>query len=120
MLALVADGQVDRIVVKSHERVPSEHMSVLSDLCNRRKTEIVVVRQYGKSLVDMADIELRRKKALRATNRNLEDAVKDMKKSWKDEKIVMLHHDLRRFYTLANGYKMQGNTNRKKFKPQKS
>jgi hypothetical protein len=55
MIALVADGQVDRIVVKSHERVPSAHMSVLSELCNKRKTEIVVVKQYGKSLVDMAD-----------------------------------------------------------------
>jgi hypothetical protein len=79
----------------------------------------VVVKQYGKSLVNMADIELSRKKALRATNGNIEDAVKDMKKSWK-EKIVMLHDDLRRLYSSARGYKMQGNTNRKKFKPQKS
>ena len=118
LIALIIANQVKRVLVKSHERLHSVHMEVLSAVCSLHNTNIVVAKQKGNNLVSMATIELFRQEALRTTNKDFEDVVNEIKNTRMDKKTVMIHEKLRVLYTLTKGTQQLGNQNGKKYKPQ--
>ena len=118
LIALIIANRVKRVLVKSHERLHSAHMEVLSALCSLHNTNLVVAKQKGKSLVSMATIELFRQEALRTTNKDFEDVVNESKNTRMDKKTVMIHEKLRVLYTMTRGTQLLGNQNAKKYKPQ--
>ena len=109
------ESEVKEVVVKSHERIPSHQMPLLSALCKLHNTVLVVAKQKGRSLDDMAEIELLRKEALRTSNEDFEDAVRAIKKSWSSATIE-IHDKLRNLYSYALGHSDKGNQKAKKYK----
>jgi len=103
MISLALSGRISH-VLKSCERIPSKFMPILDAVCRDRNVQIISVRDYGKDLVSIAEIELHRRMKNKEISNEMNVAIKLIKELWDDPQRSKVSDSLERLTGIAKGW----------------
>ena len=104
MISLALSGRISHVLIKSCERIPSKFMPILDAVCRDRNVQIISVRDYGKDLVSIAEIELHRRMKNKEISNEMNAAIKSIKELWDDPQRSKVSDSLERLTGIAKGW----------------
>ena len=104
MLSLALSGCISHVLLKSCERIPSKFMPILDAVCRDRNVQIISVRDYGKDLISIAEIELHRRMKNKENSNEMNVAIKLIKELWDDPQQSKVSDSLERLTSIAKGW----------------
>ena len=105
MISLTLSGRISHVLIKSCERIPSKFMPILVAVCKDRNVQIISVRDFGKDLVAIAEIELHRRMKNKEISNEMNVAIKLIKELWDDPQQSKVSDSLERLTSIAKGWK---------------
>lgn len=109
MVTLIAAGQAKCVIVMKGDRMPVKMMQLFLTLCHIRSVKIVSVKEYGKNIADISQIEFHRQNALRSITDDINDAKLASKDSWSKQTLAMNDSLCQKLVTLGKGWDQRGN-----------
>ena len=104
MITLALSGRITHVLLKSCERIPSKFMPILDAVCRDRNVQIISVRDYGKDLISIAEIELHRRMKNKENSNEMNVAIKLIKELWDDPQQSKVSDSLERLTSIAKGW----------------
>jgi hypothetical protein len=104
MISLALSGRISHVLLKSCERIPSKFMPILVAVCKDRNVQIISVRDFGKDLVAIAEIELHRRMKNKEISNEMNAAIKSIKELWDDPQRSKVSDSLERLTKIAKGW----------------
>ena len=104
MITLALSGRISHVLLKSCERIPSKFMPILDAVCRDRNVQIISVRDYGKDLISIAEIELHRRMKNKENSNEMNVAIKLIKELWDDPQQSKVSDSLERLTSIAKGW----------------
>ncbi len=104
MISLALSGLISHVLLKSCERIPSKFMPTLDAVCRDRNVQIISVRDYGKDLISIEEIELHRRMKNKEISNEMNVAIKLIKELWDDPQRSKVSDSLERLASIAKGW----------------
>ena len=104
MISLALSGRISHVLLKSCERIPSKFMPILVAVCKDRNVQIISVRDYGKDLISIEEIELHRRMKNKEISNEMNVAIKSIKELWDDPQRSKVSDSLERLTGIAKGW----------------